>query len=75
MAVLEFDNWTAANCEAPQTISADVVVANGFVRFEDVALRASDAVHVAIAQRLGARLLTFDKKLAGNARRLGLPLA
>jgi predicted nucleic acid-binding protein len=46
-----------------------------FVRRDGVALRTSDAVNVAIAQRLGAVLLTFDKKLASNARRLGLAIA
>lgn len=71
-AVQEFDAWTSATCWKAETTAADISSAVVFVRREDLALRSSDAVHVAIAHRIGARLLTFDKKLASNARRLGL---
>jgi predicted nucleic acid-binding protein len=73
-AISEFDVWRTSTCETSQTTSADVVAAIGLVRQPGLAFHASDAVNVAIARRLGASLLTFDKKLASNARRLGLPV-
>ncbi|MDX2276448.1 MAG: type II toxin-antitoxin system VapC family toxin [Hyphomonadaceae bacterium] len=74
-ALVEFDSWVAAHCERPPTVAVDIVLANSLVRRDDTALRSADAVHVAMAQRLGAHLCTFDKKLAGSARRLGLAIA
>lgn len=74
-ALQDFDAWVAAGCERAETFAADIATAGVFVRREDIALRSSDAVHVAVAHRVGARLLTFDKKLASNARRLGLAIA
>jgi predicted nucleic acid-binding protein len=35
-------------------------------------LRAPDALNIAITQRCGARLLTFDAKMARSARSLGV---
>jgi predicted nucleic acid-binding protein len=74
-AIAEFSAWADANCERAEAGAQDIAAAVSLVRRSDIALRASDAVHVAIARRLGASLLTFDKKLAGNARRLGLAIA
>jgi len=37
----------------------------------DLPLRTPDALNIEIAQRVVAELLTFDKKLAANARALG----
>lgn len=39
---------------------------------EDGLLRAPDALHLAIAQRLGARLATFDTNLARAAEAIGV---
>jgi len=74
-ALLEFDRWTAVSCARAETMGSDIVDASVLVRREDLALRGSDAVHVAMVQRLAARLLTFDKKMASNAKRLGLDVA
>lgn len=74
-AIAEFSAWADTNCERAAAAAQDIAAAVSLVRRSDIALRASDAVHVAIARRLGASLLTFDKKLAGNARRLGLAVA
>ncbi len=74
-ALQEFDRWTAVSCERAETMGSDIVDAGVLVRRDDLALRGSDAVHVAIVQRLTARLLTFDKKMASNAKRLGLAVA
>ncbi|MGD9815363.1 MAG: type II toxin-antitoxin system VapC family toxin [Hyphomonadaceae bacterium] len=74
-ALQEFDRWTAVSCERAETMGSDIVDAAVLVRRDDLALRGSDAVHVAIVQRLAARLLTFDRKMASNAKRLGLAVA
>jgi predicted nucleic acid-binding protein len=66
-----FDAWTAQETQSAQITSGDVASAAAFVRRLDVALRAPDAVNIAIAQRVGADLLTFDAQMAAGARALG----
>ena len=41
---------------------------------EDGMLRAPDALHLAIAQRIGAQLATFDANLARAAEAVGVPV-
>jgi len=36
-------------------------------------LRAPDAIHLAVADRLGATIATFDRGLAAAAEALGIP--
>jgi predicted nucleic acid-binding protein len=43
----------------------------GFLRRLNLTLRTDDALHIAIAQRVGAELLTFDRPMANAARALG----
>jgi predicted nucleic acid-binding protein len=50
--------------------SVDVTAAAGFLRRLDLTLRTQDALHIAIAQRVGAELLTFDRQMANAARAL-----
>jgi predicted nucleic acid-binding protein len=38
----------------------------------DLTLRAPDAINIALAQRLEATLFTFDAKMAGAAKVLGV---
>jgi predicted nucleic acid-binding protein len=38
----------------------------------DLNLRTPDAIHIAIAQRLGAELATFDVRMAESAEALGV---
>ena len=66
-----FDAWTARASERAQTTSADVVSAAAYLRRLDLTLRTPDALNIAIAQRTGADLLTFDDKMAASARALG----
>ncbi|HZT18287.1 MAG TPA: PIN domain-containing protein [Dongiaceae bacterium] len=49
--------------------------ASEFFRRLDLSLRTPDAINIAIAQRLGATLFTFDKKMATNAEILGVSIA
>lgn len=66
-----FDAWTAGRARWEQMTSIDVTSAAGFLRRLDLALRAPDAINIAIAQRIGADLLTFDVQMAAGARALG----
>jgi uncharacterized protein len=66
-----FDAWLVRETQFAETLSADVVAAAAFIRRLDLTLRAPDAIHIAIAQRVGADLFTFDKQMAKSARSLG----
>ena len=52
--------------------AADIRLADAYVRRFDLGLRASDAMHLAIAWRLDGSLLTLDRRLAAAARELGV---
>ncbi|MGO8710884.1 MAG: PIN domain-containing protein [Rhizomicrobium sp.] len=52
--------------------AADARLANAFVRRCELMLRAPDALHLAISQRLNATLVTLDGRLASAARELGV---
>lgn len=70
-ALSDFDAWAAAHGRL-EIQATDVAVATGFVRRFDVNLHGADALHVAMAMRAGAALLTFDAKMKANAKKLGL---
>ena len=70
-AFIVFDAWTARVAGRALTTPADVAAAAAFLRRLDLPLRTPDALNIAIAQRIGADLLTFDRKMAANARALG----
>ena len=53
---------------------SDVAAATMFLRRLDLPLRTPDAIHIAIAQRLGATRVTFDRQKAASARALGTPV-
>jgi predicted nucleic acid-binding protein len=57
-----------------ETTAPDVAVAAALLRRLDLTLRTPDAVNIAIAQRSGSMLMTFDEKVASNAQALGMLL-
>jgi len=66
-----FDAWvTSIRSEA--VTPDDVRAATRLVRRFDLALRTPDALNLAIADRCGATVLTFDAKMALAARALGI---
>lgn len=67
-----FDTWRANSASSAETSGPDVVSATQFVRAFDLTLRGPDAVHLAIARRLGAALCTFDARMEKAAVALGL---
>ncbi len=69
------DRWKAQMTMAAETRSADVLTAENLIRRLEFSLRTPDALHVALALRLGAALVTFDRKLERDARSLGVQIA
>ena len=74
-ALATFDAWTARVATRVELISADIAAATAYLRRLDLTLRTPDALHIALAQRLGGELLTFDAKMATSARTLGARVA
>jgi uncharacterized protein len=72
-AFATFDAWVARATARALTTSADVASAAAFLRRLDLPLRTPDALNIAIAQRVGVEILTFDKKMAVSARVLAQP--
>lgn len=69
----DFDNWRTEAPTVPIAIHPeDIRMADQIVRAFDLGLRAPDAVHLATAQRLNARLITLDRRLLRAASALGV---
>jgi predicted nucleic acid-binding protein len=66
------DAWTVNAARRESLTAGDIGIAISLVRRLDLALRAPDALNIAIAQRCEAHLLTFDEKMARSARSLGM---
>jgi predicted nucleic acid-binding protein len=52
--------------------AADARLAYAYVRRFDLRLRAPDALHLAIARRLDAALVTLDRRMAAAAKEFGV---
>lgn len=70
-----FDTWRTRSAEMEDVDGADIRAATAIIRRLDLAVRAPDAINLAIANRLGASVATFDRRMAENARALGLTVA
>ena len=71
----DFDVWRAESAADCWVESSDVATASTILRRLDSSLRAPDALHLAMARRLGASLATFDERLAEIALANGLEIA
>ncbi len=69
------DTWASRTTQRIETTAADVKAAEAALRRLDLTLRTPDALNIAIAQRVGATLATFDAKMANSARALGTGVA
>lgn len=67
-----FDAWRARATKTEDVTGPDILAATTIIRRLDLNLRAPDAINLAIALRLEASLATFDRRLAENARALGI---
>ena len=68
----DFDAWRAAMSMPVDITGSDARLAYIYVRRFDLGLRAPDALHLAIARRLDATLITLDRGLAVAAREMGI---
>ena len=71
-SLVDFDSWRIGYCLSPPHAAVDILVAATFVRRFDLKLLLPDAIHAATCQRLGATLITFDRRLADAATALGI---
>ncbi len=67
-----FDGWRAAQTLAVATEAADIRVADSFVRRFETKLALPEAIHLAIASRLGCPLISFDQRQIAAAEMLGV---
>ena len=74
-AFVSFDLWMQRAAMLEEADAADFSSAAEYLRRLDANLRTGDALNIAIAQRVGAALATFDRKMADAARALGAELA
>jgi uncharacterized protein len=74
-AFATFDIWAARAAERTGVVASDVGAATRFLRRLDLTLRTADAINIAIAQRLEAKLASFDQKMIESATLLGVPAA
>ena len=68
----DFEIWRAATGSPVEVHAADVRLAYAYVRRFDLMLRAPDALHLALARRLDATLVTLDRRLERAAQQLGI---
>jgi uncharacterized protein len=68
---LDVDRWVEDVASLVDIQSSDFARATDLVRDLDLKLRAPDALHLAISERLDARLITLDRNLAAAARAVG----
>ena len=71
----DFDLWTMRLAQRVELAPGDVAAAQAYLRRLDLTLLTPDALHIAIAGRIGATLVTFDRQMAASARTLGLEVA
>ena len=71
-AFSNFDDWCARYSQTIEIDRADMGSALRLIRRLDIPLRTPDSLHIAMVQRSGCRLLTFDRMLASAARALGM---
>jgi uncharacterized protein len=71
----DFDAWVERAAGRVEIRTSDVAAAASFIRRLDLNRRAADAIHIAIAGRVGATLATFDVKMADSARALNVVVA
>jgi predicted nucleic acid-binding protein len=74
-AFVTFDGLSPRTVERVETSPADIKSAEAFLRRLDLPLRAPDALNIAIAWRIGATLMTFDERMALEARAIGVDVA
>jgi predicted nucleic acid-binding protein len=73
-AFADFDSWRVSTWRI-ETTTADVALAEAWLRRLDLGLRTPDALNIALARRAGGILATFDLRMAEAAKRLDMQVA
>ncbi|MFZ3234315.1 MAG: type II toxin-antitoxin system VapC family toxin [Stellaceae bacterium] len=68
----DFEVWTARFTDRTDLNAGDVAAATAYMRRLDLTLLTPDALHIAIAGRVDATLVTFDRAMAAAVRALGM---
>lgn len=68
----DFEAWREAASSPADLQASDARLAYVYVRRFDLMLRAPDALHLAMARRLDATLVTLDRRMAHAAAALGV---
>ncbi len=68
----DLDAWRTAMSSPVDIAASDARLAYIYARRFDLALRAPDALHLAIVRRLDVALVTLDRRMAAAARELGM---
>lgn len=71
----QFDAWAADHALIAEARGEDFAAATRLIRRFELALRTPDALHIALAVGIGAKLATFDAKMAAAAAAIGMPFA
>ena len=66
------DAWVGLYANSVEMTGHDLKQAIAWIQGFELPLRTPDALHLAIAMRLGARLMTFDRQMAQSAASLGV---
>ena len=66
------DQWLEAGVELVDISAADFELARRLIRSDRIVAKAADALHVAIAVRFGAGLVSLDAQMRRAAEALGL---
>lgn len=69
-----YDEWIESRAEIVLLTPRDVAACHNYLKRLDLPLRTPDGIHIAIASRLGASLLSFDKQMIASAKKLGVPV-
>lgn len=69
-----FDLWCDDLTRPVEVLAEDILSARQIVRMFDLGLGTPDAIHAAVARRLGASLFTLDRNLARAAVALDITL-
>jgi predicted nucleic acid-binding protein len=67
----ELDRWLTQGVTVAEIGNDDVQAARALLRFDPL-LRTPDALHLAVTERLGTALATYDRRLAATAASIGI---
>jgi uncharacterized protein len=73
--LVRFDAWITADTLFVESGPADIAEAGRLVRRFELKLRTPDALHLALAKRFNAKVLTRDRGMARAAEMIGLAVA